>query len=98
MYSVRVFVGSAWLTYQVPNKRDHLLKVPRRIFPQSIDDEINEDGRITYGEVLCDACGEPINYPYVWVLILGNPWVCWGAICENCKERYHNKKPAYVMQ
>jgi hypothetical protein len=100
MYTVKVYVGSKWLIYQVPNRRDHLLKVPRTLFPQHVYDEVDDsnplDPKITFGEILCDSCSEPVNYPYVYVLILSNPWRCWGVICENCKQKYHSRKPAYI--
>jgi len=47
--------------------------------------------------IVCDACGDPILTRYVWVLVLNFPWIPWGTLCQSCKERYHNDKPAYVL-
>jgi len=47
--------------------------------------------------IVCDGCSDPILTPYVWVLILSYPWIAWGTQCENCRQRYHKDKPAYVL-
>jgi formylmethanofuran dehydrogenase subunit E len=99
MCNVRVYVGSIYVNYQVPNRGDHLLKVPRRLFPQSIHDEVDGNDPVNpvkHSEILCDACGEPITSEYVWTLILCRPWRCWGVVCEECRRKYHADKPAYI--
>jgi hypothetical protein len=55
------------------------------------------DGRIpVVSGIVCDACNAPILYPYVWVLVISNPWRVWGVLCEDCKAKYHKGKPAYI--
>ena len=84
---VRIVIGGRRITYAIPKKSDHLLKVHRSLFPQEwLGDPI-----------LCDVCGDPIPYAYVWILILARPWYAWGTLCEQCRQRYHSKRPAYVL-
>jgi len=102
------------LAYTPPTRRDHLIKVPRNVLymsrhdeyrPPTNDDELVEalvngtvvDGKIlTYSGIVCDACSRPIPYPYVWIFVAGG--VARGTRCEDCRTRYHNNKPAYVLQ
>jgi len=44
--------------------------------------------------IVCDGCGRPIPYPYVWILVLGgSPW---GTQCQECKDKYFSKLPAFI--
>jgi len=54
---------------------------------------INRDDVITVpdGLIVCDVCGNQINTDNVLFLMIGrHPW---GAICEQCRQRYHPKLP-----
>ena len=83
---VRVNIGGRRITYAIPKKSDHLLKLHRSLFPQELVGD----------PIVCDVCNAPIEYAYVWILILANPWTCWGTVCEECRQRYHAERPAYV--
>lgn len=50
---------------------------------------------LEYSGIVCDFCGDPIPYPYVWCLVCGG--YTRGAICQKCKDRNWQDKPAYVI-
>jgi len=50
---------------------------------------------LVYSGIVCDFCNQPIPYPYVWILICGG--YSRGVICEDCRKRYHNDKPALIV-
>jgi len=89
------------IEYNTPDRRDHLVKVPRRaLYVSDLDgpvifDEAEAVHKVESSGIVCDGCGSPIPYPYVWVLVIGG-WPS-GVQCEKCRERYHKDKPAYVI-
>lgn len=44
---------------------------------------------------ICDACNEELP-PEPWLLVLG--LYAWGALCDECVEKYHSDLPKYVLK
>jgi len=79
--------------YKPAETEEELLKAAEQGF---LSDDLEHGKILVVSGIVCDACNDPIMSPYVWILVIGGrPW---GTQCENCRQRYHSKKPAYIAQ
>ena len=81
----------------------YILRVPRtddRFKNRNVTiSHVEPDGRLVIDaqipipddEIICDSCNASIDTDMINILFIED--YEWGALCEECRQKYHNDKP-----